>query len=214
MPALTSDCAPMMLRVRPAQLTTTSVSGRGASSPTRYTSSAPGTLMPPGMLIVRYSSNRRASSTTTSACASRSALSSSADSDGVWRVASTSSPNALLGTFTSRKISPPDAPPAVQAAVEHGDARVSQSAEPLNRVSSRVVRRRRRRRWASCGAGCDRALRPPGDRAAATPRTTGGPRERRLLAHVEQRDLAPLDQGAANLSRRNNGSSCECSFQR
>ena len=26
-PALISDCAPMMLRVRPAQLTTTSVSG-------------------------------------------------------------------------------------------------------------------------------------------------------------------------------------------
>ena len=31
-PALTSDCAPMMLRVRPAQLTTTSVSGRGAAA--------------------------------------------------------------------------------------------------------------------------------------------------------------------------------------
>ena len=43
-PALMSDCAPMMLRVRPAQLTTTSVSGEGARSWTRSTSSAPGTL--------------------------------------------------------------------------------------------------------------------------------------------------------------------------
>ena len=43
-PALISDCAPMMLRVRPAQLTTTSVSGEGARSWTRSTSSAPGTL--------------------------------------------------------------------------------------------------------------------------------------------------------------------------
>ena len=31
MPALISDCAPMMERVRPAQFTTTSVSGRGAA---------------------------------------------------------------------------------------------------------------------------------------------------------------------------------------
>ena len=35
MPALISDCAPMMLRVRPAQLTTTVVSGDGAMSWTR-----------------------------------------------------------------------------------------------------------------------------------------------------------------------------------
>ena len=44
-PALISDCAPMMLRVRPAQLTTTSVSGEGARSRTRSASSAPGTLI-------------------------------------------------------------------------------------------------------------------------------------------------------------------------
>ena len=47
-PALISDCAPMMLRVRPAQLTT-SVSGEGARSRTRSTSSAPGTLTPVGI---------------------------------------------------------------------------------------------------------------------------------------------------------------------
>ena len=65
-PALISDCVPMMLRVRPAQLTTTSVSGPGARAAARSTSSAPGTLVAVGMLIVWYSSNRRASSTTTS----------------------------------------------------------------------------------------------------------------------------------------------------
>ena len=55
-PALISDCAPMMLRVRPAQLTTISVSGEGAMSCTRNTSSAPGTLMPVGIEMREYSS--------------------------------------------------------------------------------------------------------------------------------------------------------------
>ena len=49
MPALISDCAPMMLRVRPAQLTTTSVLGEGARSRMRSTSSAPGTLTAVGI---------------------------------------------------------------------------------------------------------------------------------------------------------------------
>ena len=35
MPAFISDWAPMMLRVRPAQFTTTVVSGDAATSPTR-----------------------------------------------------------------------------------------------------------------------------------------------------------------------------------
>jgi hypothetical protein len=48
-PALISDCAPMMLRVRPAQLTTTSVAGSGAASRMRNTSSAPGMSIPPGI---------------------------------------------------------------------------------------------------------------------------------------------------------------------
>ena len=55
-PALISDCAPMMLRVRPAQLTTTSVSGFGAMSCTRSTSSAPGTSTPVGIETREYSS--------------------------------------------------------------------------------------------------------------------------------------------------------------
>ena len=47
MPALISDCAPMMLRVRPAQLTMMRVAGTGAMSRTRSASSPPGTLTPP-----------------------------------------------------------------------------------------------------------------------------------------------------------------------
>ena len=66
-PALISDCAPMMLRVRPAQLTTTSVSGDGAISRARSTSSAPGTLVAVGIDTREYSSNGRLSSTTMSA---------------------------------------------------------------------------------------------------------------------------------------------------
>ena len=82
-PALMSDCAPMMLRVRPAQFTTSVVVGLGAIARARRTSSAPGTLMPVGMLIVLYSSNRRASRMAISACSSISARSSSAESEGV-----------------------------------------------------------------------------------------------------------------------------------
>ena len=65
MPALSSDWQPMMLRVRPAQFTTTTVSGLGARSWMRQASSAPGTSMPPGMLMRRYSSNGRESTITT-----------------------------------------------------------------------------------------------------------------------------------------------------
>jgi len=44
-------CAPMRLRVRPPQLTTTSVSGEEISSRQRNTSSPPGQSTAPGMLI-------------------------------------------------------------------------------------------------------------------------------------------------------------------
>ena len=82
-PALISDCAPMMLRVRPAQLTTTMVSGEGARSRTRSTSSAPGTLTALGMETRWYSSNGRLSSTTTSL---RARMSPSSSSRGnAWR---------------------------------------------------------------------------------------------------------------------------------
>ena len=49
-PALISDCAPMMPRVRPAQFTTMVVSSRSTRSNTRCTNSAPGQSMPPGRL--------------------------------------------------------------------------------------------------------------------------------------------------------------------
>ena len=65
-PALISDCAPMMLRVRPAQLTTMVVAGEGTMSCTRSTSSAPGTLVEVGIDTREYSSNGRLSSTTMS----------------------------------------------------------------------------------------------------------------------------------------------------
>ena len=99
-PALISDCAPMIERVRPAQLTTTSVSGFGAMSCTRSTSSAPGTLTPVGIETRWNSSRGRLSSTTMSVPDCISALSSSAEMLGVPFSCSTSSPNALLGTFT------------------------------------------------------------------------------------------------------------------
>ena len=83
MPALISDCVPMMLRVRPAQLTMMRVVAFGAIVRARKTNSAPGTLTPLGMLMVWYSSKRRLSSTTTSALASISALTSCAESEGV-----------------------------------------------------------------------------------------------------------------------------------
>ena len=108
-PTLISDWVPMMLRVRPAQFTTTVVAGSGASAPTRRTSSAPGTLVAVGMLIVWYSSNRRASTTTTSSRSRSIASRSCAVTSGVPAVAATSSPNALLGVLTSANSSPPAA---------------------------------------------------------------------------------------------------------
>ena len=98
-----------MLRVLPAQFTIIWVLGLGAISFTRNTSSAPGTLIPVGILMVLYSSKRRTSSTTMSSLASMRCFTSSAESDGVWRLDSTSSPKDLLGTLTSRNNSPPAA---------------------------------------------------------------------------------------------------------
>ena len=60
-PALISDWVPMIERVRPAQLTMMVVSGSGAASPARSTSSPPGTLIEPGIFMVVYSSKRRTS---------------------------------------------------------------------------------------------------------------------------------------------------------
>jgi hypothetical protein len=100
MPALISDWAPMMLRVRPPQLTITFVLGDGTRSLKRKTNSAPGTLTAVGMVLVRYSANERLSRTRISSPASISALSSAAVIQGVPRSCSTTSANALLGTCT------------------------------------------------------------------------------------------------------------------
>src|SRR5215813_9931399 len=51
-PALISDWAPMMLRVRPPQLTMTIVLGDGTRSLKRKTSSAPGTLTAVGIELL------------------------------------------------------------------------------------------------------------------------------------------------------------------
>ncbi len=97
-PALIRDCAPMMLRVRPAQFTTTSVSGEGAMSRARSTSSAPGTLVAVGIDTRENSSSGRLSRITMSARSRISAASSSAEMLGVSQSCSMNSPNALLGT--------------------------------------------------------------------------------------------------------------------
>src|SRR6266566_873157 len=106
-PALMSDCAPMRLRVRPAQLTTTVVCGERAMSRTRNTSSAPGTLIAVGIDIRAYSPSGRLSSTTTSAPLRNKCSSLSAAMLGVPAACSTNSPNALLGTLTPENSSKP-----------------------------------------------------------------------------------------------------------
>src|SRR5215467_839006 len=106
-PALISDCAPMMLLVRPAQLTTIVVSGEGTMSRTRSTSSAPGTLMPVGIETREYSLYGRLSSTVISAPLRISASSSLALTFGVPLSCSTNSPKALLGTCTPENSTKP-----------------------------------------------------------------------------------------------------------
>jgi rhodanese-related sulfurtransferase len=106
-PALISDCAPMIDRVRPAQLTMMRVSGSGAAAPARSTSSAPGTLMPEGIEMREYSSNGRLSSTTILVPLFIMASSSAALTLGVSLSCSTNSPKALLGTCTPEKVTKP-----------------------------------------------------------------------------------------------------------
>ena len=61
MPRSISVCAPMMERVRPAQLTTILVVGSGTRSPMRSASSPFGQQMPPGMFICWNSAKVRPS---------------------------------------------------------------------------------------------------------------------------------------------------------
>ena len=96
-----------MLRVLPAQLTTTSVAGFGATSNTRYTSSPPGTSIAVGMLITLYSSMGRLSRTTRSSLRNSRSFSSSARISGGLRFSRRYSPNVLLGTFSPENNSNP-----------------------------------------------------------------------------------------------------------
>ena len=97
---------PMMLRVRPAQLTITVV-----SSPLSRTmsdilsgSSAPGTLRPPGMQKRLYSSGVRVSSITILSPRSMRACRSTAVISGTPFSTSTRSPKSLLGTLTPHSV--------------------------------------------------------------------------------------------------------------
>ena len=107
MPALISDWAPMIERVRPAQLTTTVVSGSGAMSKMRSASSAPGTSMPPGMFMALNSLIGRLSTMARSSPRSFMACSSAAGIWGVSYQSSMHSPNAFDGTLTPVKTSNP-----------------------------------------------------------------------------------------------------------
>ena len=99
------------------------------------------------------------------------------------------------------------APPAIQAAVEHGHRRVSETPELLNRVSREALAI-----VVHDDGRC--AARDAIEHVAEAIEREGrgeqrmGLRERGLVAHIEQRDLAPLDQGAANLGRRHERGGC------
>ena len=173
-PALISDCAPMMLRVRPAQLTTTSVSGEGAMSRTRSTSSAPGTLVAVGIETRRYSSNGRLSSTTMSARLSISRLQLlGAD---VRRVA------GVLDEFAERLARHIHAGeqleaggrPGRDAAFEIGRGSNSRRARGCRPRAAPARRRRRTARCASRGAGpAAQSAAPAGSAAPSAPTTDG-----------------------------------------
>ena len=100
-----STRAPMMLRVRPAQLITTVALGRALTrSWMRSASSPPGALRPPGMQKRRYSSGVRVSRMISSSPRRWRSASSSALMVGTWLTTSTFSPKSLLGTFMPHSV--------------------------------------------------------------------------------------------------------------
>ena len=108
-PALRRLCAPMIDRVRPAQFTTTGVSGDERRPGTRYTNSAPGQSTPPGRLTVRNSAIGRASTSTISRPDDNHSRNSAASIRGVSRSCSTISPNAFEMIPLPEKTWRPDA---------------------------------------------------------------------------------------------------------
>src|SRR5262249_16308120 len=138
-PALISDCAPMMLRVRPAQFTTTIVSGEGARSRMRSTSSAPGTLTALGMETRWYSSNGRLSSTTTSLCSSMSRCRSCAQLLAVPAASSANPADPLPGTINPGNRPDPSLVPPPTPAVERKEIGVAGAREDLRGALGQAI---------------------------------------------------------------------------
>ena len=138
-----STRAPMMLRVRPAQFTTTVAFGRSRSrSWMRRASSPPGALRPPGMQKRWYSSGVRVSRMISSSPRRWRRASSSASMVGTWCCTSTFSPKSLLGTFMPHSVGRFLAGPAVDPALQHRHAAVAhalQRARGQRRAAAIVV---------------------------------------------------------------------------
>ena len=182
----------MIDRVRPAQFTTTSVSGFGARSRTWRTSSAPGTFTPPGMFMRRYSANGRLSRIATERPASASAASAPAAMRGA--------PYCALDAFAerlARHVDPvedrePRRAPRREAAGEDPGGGISEAAQPLRRTRGAVVRRTIVEQ-----DGGDRAARQEAVGVELQPAQRQGRGEQRMparvlaeLARVEEGDLA------------------------
>ena len=190
-PALISDCAPMMLRVRPAQLTTTSVSGEGAMSRMRSTSSAPGTLVAVGIETRWNSSNGRLSTTTMSVPLSHQARRAPRrEMLGVWQACSMCSPNALLGTLTPENSSKPAFSQAAMPPSQIGQVGVAGGGEDLGGALDQAVAV-----VAQHDAGVAARHQPreaqlqPAQRHRARPQQMAA-REDQLFAQIDQRQLA------------------------
>ena len=105
-PIRCNPLVPMMLRVRPAQLTTTVVSGSSSlvMSVMRRANSPPGTLRPPGMQKRRYSSGVRVSRITSFLPSSIHWCSSVASISLTWWTTSMRSPKSLEGTLLPHSV--------------------------------------------------------------------------------------------------------------
>ena len=198
-PALINDCAPMMLRVRPAQLTMIRVAGFGASCRARSTSSAPGTLMLPGMFMVWYSSKRRASSTTTSASRSSSACTCGAAQRRRMAHAFHQFAERLARHVDVLKQLAAGFAPALQTAFEQRDVGIAQFGqtsrgafgEPFAGVEHDD--RHRRARQAHRRVQFEPRQRQIGGKQRMTARV------RIFLAHIDERDFLAFDQRAAHV---------------
>ena len=191
-PALISDCAPMMLRVRPAQLTTMVVSGEGTMSCTRSTSSAPGTLMPEGIETRVYSSNGRLSSTFRSAPERISASSSRGADRGRAAVVLDEFAERLARHVHAGKSDEAGLLPAGDAALEIRDVAIAGAREDLGRARDQsviVVDEHDARVLARHQRG--EAQLQAAQRHVARPQQMIL-REGQFLAHVDEREFVPV----------------------